>query len=55
MEGMSKNLRKNVNTNKKVKDYCEFNEIAFKEGKFNGVINFYIGGEQEEEENKYPF
>jgi hypothetical protein len=39
--------------NKKVKDYCEFNEITFREGKYNGVINFYIGEEVEEE--KYPF
>ena len=39
--------------NKKVKDYCEFNEIPFREGKYNGVINFYIGEEVEEEQ--YPF
>jgi hypothetical protein len=40
--------------NKKVKDYCSFNEIEFKEGKFNGVINFYIGGDSEET-NDVPF
>lgn len=40
--------------NKKVKDYCSFNEIPFREGKFNGIINFYIGGEETEEE-QYPF
>jgi hypothetical protein len=31
--------------NKKVKDYCSFNEIPFTESKFNGVINFNIGKE----------
>jgi hypothetical protein len=37
--------------NKKVKDYCSHYEIPFKESKFNGVINFYIG----EETNEVPF
>jgi len=41
------------NFNKKVKGYCEFNEISFREGKFNGVINFYIG--EEEPIEKLPF
>jgi len=31
--------------NKKVKEYCDYNEIPFEERKFNGVINFYIGKE----------
>ena len=38
--------------NKKVRSYCEFNEISFEESKFNGVINFYIGATNEE---KLPF
>jgi hypothetical protein len=38
--------------NKKVKSYCEFNNIPFEESKFNGVINFYIG---EERTNNVPF
>jgi len=29
--------------NKKVKDYCEFNNIPFEESKYNGVVMFYIG------------
>lgn len=29
--------------NKKVKDYCAFNKIAFEETKYNGVVCFYIG------------
>jgi hypothetical protein len=29
--------------NKKVKDYCDFNEIKFSDRKFNGISNFYIG------------
>jgi hypothetical protein len=29
--------------NKKVKDYCDFNQIAFEESKYNGVFVFYIG------------
>jgi hypothetical protein len=37
--------------NKKVKDYCVFNEIPISESKFNGVINFLIG----EETNNVPF
>ena len=37
--------------NKKVKDYCAYYEMPFKESKFNGVINFYIG----EETNQVPF
>jgi hypothetical protein len=36
--------------NKKVKDYCEFNNIDFSENKYNGVIMFYIGHKKEEDE-----
>lgn len=36
--------------NKKVKDYCSFNEIPFDEGKYNGVVNFYIGESTTEED-----
>jgi hypothetical protein len=39
--------------NKKVKDYCLFNKIDFEEGKYNGVVMFYIG-EIKEEDNE-PF
>jgi hypothetical protein len=35
--------------NKKVKDYCAFHNILFEEGKYNGVIMFYIGGEEVKE------
>lgn len=28
--------------NKRVKDYCNFNNISFEERKYNGVINFFI-------------
>ena len=37
--------------NKKVKDYCEFNNIFFEERKYNGVMTFFIGVD----ENKAPF
>lgn len=36
--------------NKKVKDYCEYYGIELTEGKYNGVVNFYIGGQIKEEE-----
>lgn len=29
--------------NKKVKDYCDFHNIALEEAKYNGVVCFYIG------------
>lgn len=29
--------------NKKVKDYCDYYKIPFQEGKYNGVVMFYIG------------
>ena len=36
--------------NKKVKDYCSFNEIEFKESKYNGTMMFYLGADE-----KVPF
>jgi hypothetical protein len=30
--------------NKKVKDYCLFNNLNFEENKYNGIMMFYIGG-----------
>jgi hypothetical protein len=35
--------------NKKVKDYCEFHNIPLEESKYNGVVCFYIGGQQKDE------
>lgn len=40
--------------NKKVKDYCAFNNITFTEGKYNGVVNFYIGDSIDDNEET-PF
>jgi hypothetical protein len=33
--------------NKKVKDYCLFNNLKFEENKYNGIMMFYIGGIEE--------
>jgi hypothetical protein len=35
--------------NKKVKDFCAFHNIKFDEGKYNGVMMFYIGGDDAQE------
>jgi hypothetical protein len=35
--------------NKKVKDYCEYYGIELNEGKYNGIVNFYIGKSTKEE------
>jgi len=35
--------------NKKVKDYCSYNNINLEENKYNGVVCFYIGGVKKSE------
>jgi len=39
--------------NKKVKDYCNYYNIYFSEGKYNGVVMFYIGEIIENEEGPF--
>lgn len=36
--------------NKKVKDYCKFYDIEFRESKYNGVATFFIGTEKLEDD-----
>jgi hypothetical protein len=39
--------------NQKVKDYCSFYNIHFQEGKYNGVMMFYIGGKEQVKQDNW--
>ena len=41
--------------NNKVKEYCNYYKIPFNEGKYNGIVMFYIGEEKNIENTDLEF